>query len=360
MTCQLSAGRLDLDKPLPCTPLQGLSRLLPEEVALYNRLHRRCAAWQGTLAGDPVTVTWACGGRAAADPVVVALTLGEVSLELRAPGALFERSGCGWLDESARAARTDSDAMLLELAWLSWIEPLETLLGAPLRVTGVAAIATPHPIVVPVQIRMGEADAMIAELHLGAEAAEQVAEWLAQHTTPQPDPLEALRLLLAVESAEAPLTLSELRSLQPGDVVMLDSPSDKEVRLRLLGANPDGQRFETRARRTGERLECLAPLVAVNPDRNDVMTELSASAPAAASDLDVALDDLPLKLVCQVGSVELTLAQLREMGPGSLLQLTSTAHEGVDLMVNGRRVGRGELVSIGDGLGVRLLGFNAP
>ncbi|WKW31064.1 hypothetical protein KIH13_20200 [Pseudomonas viridiflava] len=29
-------------------------------------------------------------------------------------------------------------------------------------------------------------------------------------------------------------------------------------------------------------------------------------------------------------------------------------------MVNGRRIGRGELVRIGDGLGVRLLGFNAP
>lgn len=82
--------------------------------------------------------------------------------------------------------------------------------------------------------------------------------------------------------------------------------------------------------------------------------------PTATPDLDVSLDALPLKLVCQVGSVELTLEQLREMAPGTLLPLASSTRDEVDLMVNGRRVGRGELVRIGDGLGVRLLGFNSP
>lgn len=355
MNSRLSAGRCDIGTSLDWTPLQGLPRFLAQEVELYNRLHRRCATWQSTLAGEAVSVNWACGGTTVADPVVVGLMLGDIPLELRGPGELYARSGCDGLDATRRAARTDSDAMLLELAWLSWIEPLEALLGESLRVVSVAAIAVPYPIVVPLQIRLGQAPAMIAELHLNVEAAGRIADWLGQHTTPLVDPLDALRLVLAVESAEAPLTLSELRSLQPGDVVMLDSLPDQQLLLRLMAGNAQGQRFETHARRTGAGLECLAPLKAVNPDRNDVMTETSA-----ASDLDVSLDDLPLKLVCQVGSVELSLAQLREMGPGSLLPLTATAHEGVDLMVNGRRVGRGELVNIGDGLGVRLLGFNAP
>ena len=48
------------------------------------------------------------------------------------------------------------------------------------------------------------------------------------------------------------------------------------------------------------------------------------------------------------------------MAPGTLLPLASSGQDEVDLMVNGRRIGRGELVRIGDGLGVRLLGFNAP
>ena len=83
------------------------------------------------------------------------------------------------------------------------------------------------------------------------------------------------------------------------------------------------------------------------------MSEMSNDA-----DLDASLDELPLTLICQLGSVELTLAQLREMAPGSVLPFTGQAHDEVDLMVNGRRVGRGELVTIGAGLGVRLLGFS--
>ena len=82
--------------------------------------------------------------------------------------------------------------------------------------------------------------------------------------------------------------------------------------------------------------------------------------PTVMPDLDVSLDALPLTLVCQLGSVELTLEQLRAMAPGTLLPLASSGQDEVDLMVHGRRIGRGELVRIGDGLGVRLLGFNAP
>lgn len=83
------------------------------------------------------------------------------------------------------------------------------------------------------------------------------------------------------------------------------------------------------------------------------------TATADGQGLDSTLNELPLKLVCQVGSVEMSLAQLRELGAGSLVPLTPQLHDGVDLMVNGRRIGQGQLVKIGDGLGVRLLSFAA-
>lgn len=69
------------------------------------------------------------------------------------------------------------------------------------------------------------------------------------------------------------------------------------------------------------------------------------------------LDDVPLTVVCQVGSLELPLGQLRELGEGSVLALPDSQADAVQLMVNGRCVGRGELVAIGEGLGVRLTRF---
>ena len=76
--------------------------------------------------------------------------------------------------------------------------------------------------------------------------------------------------------------------------------------------------------------------------------------------VDETLNDLPLKLVCQLGTVELSLAQVQQLGVGSLVPLTSQVHEAVDMLINGRRVGRGQLVQIGDGLGVRVQSICKP
>lgn len=351
MTCRMSAtlGGNDVQA---WQPLGDLPRFEAGQVALYNRLLRSCAPWQGVLAGEALQVGW---GRAVANveqnrSVTVSLSLDGQPVELRVAADLLALSG--WTPHSsATHPCADSDAMLLELAWLSWIEPLEKLLGVSLRVTAGDTPGIARTLAIPLEIRVGERAAVPASLQVNSETAERIAGWLDQHGTPAPDPLTALRFNLAVESGEAPLTLGELRSLNAGDVVMLDCPPERQLRLRL------GEHFYCLARRDHQTLECLAALAAISPDRNLVMTDTLTP---EASELDTALDELPLKLVCQLGSVDVTLAQLREMGPGSLLQLTSAAQDGVDLMVNGRRVGRGELVSIGDGLGVRLLGFCAP
>lgn len=351
MTCRMSATLEDTDA-LAWHPLGDLPYFEARQVALHNRLLRSCAPWRGVLDGEPLQVRWG-SAVAIAEPkqsTTVSLSLDGQPVELRVAADLLALSG--WTRQSsATHPCADSDAMLLELAWLSWIEPLEKLLGVSLRVTAGDSPEIARAFAIPLEIRVGERAAFPASLHVGPETAERIAGWLDQHGTAAPDPLTALRFNLAVESGEAPLTLGELRSLNAGDVVMLDCPPDRQLRLRL------GEHFQCLARRDHRTLECLAALAATSPDRNLAMTDTLTP---DASELDAALDELPLKLVCQLGSVEVTLAQLREMGPGSLLQLTSAAQDGVDLMVNGRRVGRGELVSIGEGLGVRLLGFCAP
>jgi flagellar motor switch protein FliN/FliY len=43
-----------------------------------------------------------------------------------------------------------------------------------------------------------------------------------------------------------------------------------------------------------------------------------------------------------------------QLGPGSLLTLDRQAHEPCDILVNGRVVARGEIVTVGDQYGVRI------
>ncbi len=67
------------------------------------------------------------------------------------------------------------------------------------------------------------------------------------------------------------------------------------------------------------------------------------------------LDDLPVRLVFEVGRVELSLGELQRLAPGALVPLGRPLDEPLDIMANGRRLGRGTLVQIGDSLGVRIV-----
>lgn len=66
------------------------------------------------------------------------------------------------------------------------------------------------------------------------------------------------------------------------------------------------------------------------------------------------LMNVPVRLTVQVGRTRLTLAQLVQMGPGALIPLDREAHEPADILVNGKIVARGEIVTIDDRYGVRI------
>ncbi|KIA78760.1 Type III secretion basal body protein [Parachlamydia acanthamoebae] len=67
------------------------------------------------------------------------------------------------------------------------------------------------------------------------------------------------------------------------------------------------------------------------------------------------IDDIPLVITAEVGRIQMTVKKLVELQPGNLLELNVHPEDGIDLVVNGKRVARGELLSIGDALGVRVL-----
>ena len=66
------------------------------------------------------------------------------------------------------------------------------------------------------------------------------------------------------------------------------------------------------------------------------------------------LDDIPVKLLFELGRVELSLAEVRQLSAGAVIPVSRPLEESVDIFANGRRIGRGSLVRIGDNLGVRI------
>ena len=67
------------------------------------------------------------------------------------------------------------------------------------------------------------------------------------------------------------------------------------------------------------------------------------------------ITELPLNVVIEIGRIQLSIQKLMELQPGSILEMDLHPENGVDLVVNGKRIGKGELLRIGEVIGVRIL-----
>lgn len=91
----------------------------------------------------------------------------------------------------------------------------------------------------------------------------------------------------------------------------------------------------------------------------EIVDELQLqSAPAlggapADPGLDLVLD-VPVSLSVEIGRATMTVRETLGIGPGSLITLNKLAGEPVDLLVNGKRIARGEVVAIDEQFGLRV------
>jgi flagellar motor switch protein FliN/FliY len=64
--------------------------------------------------------------------------------------------------------------------------------------------------------------------------------------------------------------------------------------------------------------------------------------------------DVPMTVEAVLGMTDLTVREVLEVGPGSVIELDRAYGEPVDLFLNGRLVARGDVVIIGDNFGVKI------
>ena len=67
------------------------------------------------------------------------------------------------------------------------------------------------------------------------------------------------------------------------------------------------------------------------------------------------LEDITVAMVVELGRVMVSAADVVQLRPGQVIELSRAPGEPVDLVVDGKRVGKGELVEIDGELGVRIL-----
>lgn len=66
------------------------------------------------------------------------------------------------------------------------------------------------------------------------------------------------------------------------------------------------------------------------------------------------LMDIPLHVTVELGQTRKTIKEVLEMGPGSIIELDKLAGEPVDILINQKRIAKGEVVVIEENFGVRI------
>lgn len=111
------------------------------------------------------------------------------------------------------------------------------------------------------------------------------------------------------------------------------------------------QAVETEGQELEQSIENATEAVEVQSRELDELSE------GGATGQPIGLDNLmtvPVQVTVQVGCTRLSLSELVAMTPGSLITLDREAHDPADILVNGKVVARGEVVTIGERYGVRI------
>lgn len=185
-------------------------------------------------------------------------------------------------------------------------------------------------------------------LGLTTVPAAEGAVWIESWTAPLPQATQAPRLPAALalpirlQLGATALTLRQLRRLHGGDIVLISDPAARAWRgLRPL--------FDFHL-----QTDSLLVTTVHFPAHAGVATPGSLL-PSDEPMLETAdLQDLPLELHVLLCRIDLSLGELAGLQEGSVVALPERAIDRVQLLHNGRALVTGELVQVGDRLGVKL------
>lgn len=92
--------------------------------------------------------------------------------------------------------------------------------------------------------------------------------------------------------------------------------------------------------------------VAIKKARFKPLQPVTGITPAKA-DIDL-LKDVEVTITAMLGEAEMTVREILEIEPGSLIKLSKLAGDRIELLVNQKLLGSGEVVVINETMGIRI------
>ncbi|MBP0581307.1 type III secretion system cytoplasmic ring protein SctQ [Labrys sp. LIt4] len=338
----------------PTVSAARLRAITPADAAAFNAFYRHRPPVKIRLAGEAfaLSVLWQPvidQGTATAIDFKVGAATGRLCLT----HALFE----GWLARANPGATAGPPApghaaLLLESFLREEIAWLERQLDGTIELIAATPLDRAAEMPFAFVLRSGQAE-NICLLQADAALAARIGRLLDDASgRPAAHRLE-LPLPVSLWWGATSLSLGELRSLQPGDVVMTDGWTRGAQTVLVVLA----ERRAALAEPIGQSGRLVSAPTPLSKTRWGWIMEEPQSANGQPD--DTGLEDLPVTVVFELARMTMPLREVSRLAAGSIVPLPELSEPAVDLVANGRRIGRGEIVKVGDGMGVRIVRISA-
>lgn len=153
----------------------------------------------------------------------------------------------------------------------------------------------------------------------------------------------------APSNFNSPESVPNNRAQEPEDEDIHEEDEHSETDDHLEEENPFEDEDDEEEDQDIEKIKAEAAKVNLTPvTKQEKVQKAGPSAPLTPN-------DIPLMLVIEAGQIKISAQKLLELTPGNVIDLEISPEDGVDLVVNGRIIGKGELLKIGETIGVRIV-----
>jgi len=135
-----------------------------------------------------------------------------------------------------------------------------------------------------------------------------------------------------------------------------DAPLSEEQIAALLAGNAFDAAATDSAPAAGPAAPASPTVAPAGPAVEEVVFgELHPVDAPLESEADITLLlDVPLTITVELGQATMTIRELLELGQGAIKRLDRKAGQPVDVLVNGHRLARGEVVVLDEDFGIRV------
>ncbi|MER8375499.1 type III secretion system cytoplasmic ring protein SctQ [Mesorhizobium sp. M1406] len=324
------------------------------DVGALNAFYRRRAPAQITIAGKAMTIAtvWPATNPADQRLCTIAFTVAGKVAKLRLPLSVVERAfaKADELVDMKRLAPMHA-ALLLESAFEEDLERIEGKLGERIALTSVERRDTVSEQISLAFVMAGNDGTIDCVLNTtDAGLAVRIGRLLDEIGKTRPPIPAEFPLSVCLRRGALTITLGELQSLQPGDVVLFRDAEEERMAALIIA-----ERLYAPVTLTADGPQLLAAPTAIAGSNWEWTMNQNTPPPAGQTLEESTLDELPVALAFEIGRMAMPLGDVRQLAPGAVVALTDVTEEAVDIIANGKRVGRGEIVRIGENLGVRIV-----